>query len=299
MRLIPPALAVAPALLLSLLAACTASRIDLPPLAAAPGAAPLPGKFVWHDLITDTPEASRRFYRELFGWQFDDLPGVNYSVIRRSGRAIGGLVDQRRLPLSEDVSQWVPVLAVADVDAAARAARGAGAALLTPPRDLGRRGELAVIADPAGAVLALLQGRDGDPPDTLPEPGEFLWNELWTADPAAAAAFYGGLAPYSVQELSLAPDLRYLLLSSAGRPRAGIRRDPRADSMPMWVSYLRVADRSALEALLDRVEGLGGSVVLPVTARPAGGHLAVITGPSGAGIALQTWPLAVAAAGDA
>jgi predicted enzyme related to lactoylglutathione lyase len=57
------------------------------------------------------------------------------------------------------------------------------------------------------------------------------------------------------------------------------------------VNYLRVADLAALEAILERVEDLGGRVLQPATARPAGGYLAVLQGPSGAGIALQTWPL--------
>ena len=40
-----------------------------------------------------------------------------------------------------------------------------------------------------------------------------------------------------------------------------------------------------------RVEALGGRVALEAQPRPIGGSVAVILGPSGAGIALQTWPL--------
>ena len=35
---------------------------------------------------------------------------------------------------------------------------------------------------PAGALLALLQTRDGDPADREAEIGDFLWDELWTTD---------------------------------------------------------------------------------------------------------------------
>jgi predicted enzyme related to lactoylglutathione lyase len=57
---------------------------------------------------------------------------------------------------------------------------------------------------------------------------------------------------------------------------------------PVWVNYLRVEDPSAITT---RVEGLGGRVLLDVRERDVGGSAALIAGPSGAGVALQTWPL--------
>jgi len=40
-----------------------------------------------------------------------------------------------------------------------------------------------------------------------------------------------------------------------------------------------------------RVEELGGIVILDASPRPLGGEVAFVAGPSGAGVALQTWPL--------
>jgi len=57
---------------------------------------------------------------------------------------------------------------------------------------------------------------------------------------------------------------------------------------PVWVNYLRVADPAAIAA---RVEALGGRVLVPVQARRIGGYAGLVAGPSGAGIALQTWPI--------
>ena len=281
--------------LLLCLGACAPASYDLPSLAG--GAGRLPGKVVWHDLISDTPAATARFYGELFGWTFEPVPGVNYTLIRHDGRAIGGLVDQGRLPVDEDISQWVALLAVDDIEAAAAAVGPAGGRLLTNPTSLGRRGRVAVAADPEGAIFALLETGGGDPPDRSgpPAPGGFLWDELWAVDTAGAASFYGRLLPYEAETLALEGELDYRVLSAAGRPRAGIRPHPVADSAPLWVNYLRVADLAALEAILARVDDLGGRVLQPATARPAGGYLAVLQGPSGAGIALQTWPLEPAA----
>ena len=283
--------------LAALVVACTAAQLDIPPLTPDEGGAHLPGKVVWHDLLTDTPQQTRDFYGELFGWEFRPLPGgVNYELIYFRGEPIGGMVDQTRLPTQADISQWVVVLGVADVDAAVDQVRTGGGTVFTEPTSLGARGRIAVVADPQGALLALLQTDGRDPVDRQAPPasGVFLWNELWTGDPASAASFYMALAPYSqdVRELQAGEQtMDYHVLESSGKPRVGIRGKPMQELPSRWVSYLRVGDETALKQIVSRVEELGGGVLASATPRPAGGSVAVIAGPSGAGIALQTWPV--------
>jgi predicted enzyme related to lactoylglutathione lyase len=276
-----------------LLASCASTDFSIPAVSATTDGSRQPGRVIWHDLLTDALEQSKTFYSELFGWQFEPLDGVNYTLIRHRGELIGGMVDQDQLPTTRDVSQWVVMMSVPDVERAARRLSDAGGALFTPPTSLGERGAIAVAADPQGAVLALLQTRDGDPPDPdgPPPVGRFLWNELWADDVDAAARFYAGLTGMASEQVTLDGahgSVDYRLLTAAGRPRAGIRKNP-LDATPLWVSYLRVADEASLAAILARVEPLGGRILMPATARPAGGVLAVVTDPSGAGIALQTW----------
>lgn len=280
----------------ALLASCSAVQFNLPGVAQHGDGRHLPGKVIWHDLLTDTPEQTQVFYGELLGWEFEELSlgDANYTLIRHRGRAIGGMVDQTRLPTEADISQWVVVISVTDVERAVAAVAAAGGAVITAPTSLGERGDIAVVADNQGAVLALLQTRDGDPPDpgAAAASGDFLWDELWSADPGAARDFYRAAVGYTVEERQLGSDaqqLDYHILSTGGRPRAGLRERPRADIPPTWVSYLRVADADQLDAILSQVEALGGRVLVPATERPAGGRVALIAGPSGAGIALQTW----------
>ena len=80
----------------------------------------------------------------------------------------------------------------------------------------------------------------------------------------------------------------YRVLRSNDAPRAGILANPVDDLDAVWVNYLRVEDPAAITA---RVESLGGSVLLEARDRDIGGQAAIIMGPSGAAIALQTWPL--------
>ena len=282
-------------LLILVLGAC-ASQFSVPPVTQSATGEHLPGKIIWHDLLSDTPVLTEVFYSKLFGWKFEALAdkSINYTMIRHNGELIGGMVDQNRLPNKKDISQWVVGLSVADIEVATAALREAGGTVFTPPTSLGDRGHIAVVADQQGAVLALLQTRAGDPPDNVhtPSPGEFLWDELWAEDVAGSVQFYGQLAQYSVLEETLgtqASPVEYHVLKSSGLARAGIRPNPVEDLMPMWVSYLRISNLEQLDAILAQVEPLGGNILVPATERPGGGVVAVIAGPSGAGIALQTW----------
>lgn len=278
------------------------SSTNMPAITDQPTQVTLQGKVVWHDLITDAPEASKHFYQELFGWEFEqvDIDGglfnaVDYTLIRHNGRLIGGMVNQAHLKTQEDISQWISVISVADVDAATAVVTTAGGTVLTAPVNLAKRGRSAVVADPQGALFTLLQTNSGDPLDEAePDVGGFLWNELWTEDVAAAADFYKQLADYAdegnVLQDNAENNREYRLLSSQGKPRVGIMKLPVEDLTPIWVSYLRIEDASALDAIVARVEELGGAILLDPQDREIGGRVALIAGPSGAGIALQTWP---------
>lgn len=281
-------------LLLALGTACSSFNVNVP--AITDQGQQLPGKIVWHELLTDTPAETRVFYSELFGWEFEALPDkrINYTLIRHGGRAIGGMIDQTRLPTDADISQWVALIAVSDIESAVEAVRSGGGTVFTPPTSLGDRGRIAVVADSQGALSALLQSEGGEPADSTETPavGDFLWDELWTGDPVRAAAFYATLAAYEVEQKTLGVEgdsVNYQVLSAQGEVRAGIRANPFPDAPPVWVNYLRMADRAALDAVLAEVEALGGKVLVPAVQRPGGGTVAMIAGPSGAGIALQTW----------
>lgn len=283
-------------LVLGLTVGCTTSRLSLPAVTETPDSDRHPGKFIWRDLITDTPAASRTFYETLFGWEFQsvgDLMGMatdsTYTLIRHNGRLIGGMVDAKSLGRSEDVAQWVAVMSVADVQQAVATVASQGGQVLTPPLDVADRGTMAVVTDPQGALLGLLQTRSGDPADLNPDYGDFLWDELWTTDVAAATEFYQALAGYDRQDLPAGNSGHsYRVLQGEGVPRAGVLAQPFSGERPVWVTYIRVRDPAAITS---RVEALGGTVYVEAQTRPIGGTVALIADPSGAGIALQTWPL--------
>ena len=281
--------------LVCVLQACATSQPHLPSVTESPTGYRQSGKIIWHDLITHTPEASKRFYRELFGWEFEELGldfgfgrTVNYTLIRNRGELIGGMVDANLLgrPNPEQLSQWVVAMSVDDLDAAVATAVGEGGKVLTPPTDVSERGRMALIKDNQGAALALLQTRDGDPVDRDVRSGGFLWDEVWTGNVDSAISFYARLAKLEVSTFPMANGAAYRYMRSAGTARFGFLQTPVEVLPPTWTSYLRVEEPATIVA---RVAGLGGRVLVPLQRRGEVEQAALLAGPSGAGIAIQTW----------
>jgi len=281
------------ALIILLVAGCAAVRINLPPITDAATDERHNGKVVWRDLLTNSPEESRRFYGELFGWQFEKqgldigIGGGGYTLIRHNGRLIGGIVDTNALGKDENISQWITTMSVTDIDAAAGRVADAGGIVMAEPTAIGSRGQMAVVEDATGAVFAMIQTSEGDPPDHEPDYDGWLWDELWTNDVEKATEFYRNVIGFQHTDHDV-EDRNYRVLKVDDTPRAGVLANPFEGERPVWVNYLRVKDPSAITA---RVEDLGGRILVEAQDRPIGGEVAVIAGPSGAGVALQTWPL--------
>jgi len=282
-----------------LAAACTAMNINLPSVTDSPTGERFPGKIIWRDLLTNDPAASQQFYGELFGWTFESVGAASnlnsdsdYTLIRHNGKLIGGMIDTLALNGRDDISQWIISMSVEEIDTRIETVNASGGKVMTPPTDLQDRGRLAVISDAEGALIGLLETRDGDPRDSEAGMGDFLWDELWTTDVENASAFFKSLTDLSAGAVDIDPDeavaREYSLLKAGDTPRVGIMPSPLDGLDPVWVSYLRVESPAAIAS---RVADLGGHIIVEAGPRPLGGEVAFIAGPSGAGIALQTWPL--------
>ena len=269
---------------LLLLAAC--QGVPFSPITEPPTHRSLPGKIVWHDLVTPDVAAARAFYGALFGWQFEARSG--YTVIRHGGRSIGGMVSARGRA-DTGAARWVISLSVDDVDAAVARATAAGGKLLLGVMDVPQRGRFALISDNRGAQLGLLRSASGDPLDVPPASGDWLWNELWSNDLSASLAFYQALAAYQVEAPTAAADQRsepYRVLSRDGKWRVGIGQIPWQDVHDQWLPYVRVDDVAALTA---RVEPLGGRVIMQSDAATPGNPRALVADPAGAVLIIEEW----------
>ena len=274
-------------------------------LAAAPAGAaspPLPaiqtpattehhaGKVIFVELVTPDLAAAKQFYGGLFGWTFRDLDlaGMPYAEAMLGDEAVAGLLQRPMQAGGQRQPAWLSYFAVPDVDTVEQAALQHGAKRLFAPHSFPNRGREAVLADPQGAVFAILNSSSGDPPDLLADPGEWIWSSLITTDPDADAGFYQTVFGYDVFELPGKGSAPHLMLSSDGYARATVNPLPadRPTVHPRWVNYVRVEDAAAAAA---KVTALGGRVLVAPLVEPDGGTVAIVADPAGAPFGLLQW----------
>ncbi len=261
-----------------------AASSDLPGLVAPATTERHAGKMVFAELVTPDLAAAKQFYGGLFGWTFQGT-GL-FAQASLGGRVVGGIV-QRPLPAGRQPG-WLSFLAAGNVEAADAAAVQHGAKLLFEPHPVANLGQEAVLADPQGAVFAVLASSSGDPADDLAQPGEWIWSSLITSDPAADAAFYKAVFGYDVFDLPDAQDAKHLILASGNYARASVNPIPASwtTGRPRWLSYVRVGD---MKAMVAKVATLGGRVVLPPRIDRHGGEIALVADPQGALFGLLEW----------
>jgi hypothetical protein len=276
-------------LLVAGLAACaTVSRPDLSGMSFS--TAPLIGKVVWNDLITEDVDAARRFYGELFGWSFEDATGPGrrgYALARSGDVYVAGFVPVDAPADGSKLSRWLPYLSVTDVDRAVASGVDAGARVAVAARNVSL-GRVAAMIDPEGAVIGVARSNVGDPDDktTAAAPGRVVWTELLSNDSDNAAAFYKSLVGYDVREVERRGGT-YTLLGNGGADRAGILKNPTEKWDPVWLTYFGVHDAAAAAR---KAEQLGGKILLAASPEVRDGSMAVVADPSGAVLVLQKWP---------
>jgi len=275
-------------LLMAAIAACTtSSKPDLLGMTFADD--PLIGKVIWHDLITEDLESTKRFYSGMFDWTFEDTKapsGQDYTVARSGNVYVAGMVAIESPEDGSTYSRWLPYISVSDVDAALSRATAAGGSIAATARDV-NLGRVAAILDPEGAVIGLARSKFGDPDDrtTTAGPGRPMWTELLADDTDAAISFYQALVGYDLRTLERRGG-QYSLLGGSGVDRVGIMKNPSEDVKPVWLTYFGVNDPAAAA---ERAKSLGGRIILAPSDELRNGTLAVVEDPSGAILVLQNW----------
>jgi predicted enzyme related to lactoylglutathione lyase len=114
----------------------------------------VPGALAWNDLISPDVAGSAAFYRDLFGWDIQELaPGEYWSIANGANRN-GGMMP---MPPGSHPA-WNLYFAVDDVDATVARARELGGDTVMGPMDVPNGGRLAVLRDPQNAVFSVLTG---------------------------------------------------------------------------------------------------------------------------------------------
>jgi hypothetical protein len=245
-----------------------------------------PGTFSWSDLQTDDLDGAKRFYGDLLGWSYADIPigdDAVYSMAQVDGHNVAGLGERQDESIPP---HWNCYVTVEDVDASAARAAELGASLLAEPFDVFDAGRMAAFADPQGAVLSLWQPKNSIGAGLVNVPGALTWNDLMSPDIPASSDFYGGLFGWEIAEIEGAGG-QYWSITNNGRTNGGIMPAP-PGGHPVWNLYFAVEDADAAVA---KATSLGASTIMGATDVPNGTRFAVLGDPSGAVFSIAAGPM--------
>ncbi|MFC3849427.1 VOC family protein [Corynebacterium hansenii] len=260
------------------------------------------------DLVSSAPRKSERFYRELMGWEFRaagegggrrvaKLMGMPVSVLfgADADAGDGGGAAASDAP-SATADQWRVNFHVDDAATVVEKARGLGADVALEPVELVDGGAMAVIVDPTGAMVGLLQQPGEQAFVAAGEPGAPVWFELIAGDGDRfddVVAFYHELFGWEIAVRARTEQGVYAVAMEGGAPFAGLVAGPQVagpdqeGAFTGWLAYLGVEN---IGQAVMRTQELGGEVVVPVQDTEFG-PLATIADPAGATTVLCEVPL--------
>ncbi|MDQ1741543.1 MAG: uncharacterized protein QOE53_3195 [Pseudonocardiales bacterium] len=243
-----------------------------------------PATISWVDLATSDQAGAKQFYGGLLGWEYEDMPageGIVYSMAKHRGRSAAAISPQQPEEAAQGIPpHWNVYVTVEDVDASAGKAREAGGKVLAPPFDVFDAGRMAVVADPAGAVLCLWQAGTNIGAEVVNEPGSMTWADCATTDPAAAQGFYSSLLGWRFDQMSEEPP--YWVIFNGERSQGGMTAPP--PGVPSnWFPYFGVI---GIEETMQIADAFGGTPFLGPVDVPNGSRFALIQDPQGAPFAI-------------
>ncbi len=215
------------------------------------------GSFIWYELMTPDPDASKAFYDAVVGWTIasqSSAPGgaVDYRMITRSDGGNSGGVLKLDHAMQDHGARpmWLGYLYAEDVDARVAAIAADGGKVLMPPHDAPGIGRFAMVTDPVGVPFYLM--RPTPPADnvdatsdvfSVDQPQHVRWNELGTTDPEGMIVFFRrhfGWDQEGEMDMGLLGKYRFL---QHGRVTIGAMM-PKMPQVPMsaWTYYIGVDD---------------------------------------------------------
>lgn len=238
------------------------------------------GTVVWVDLSTTDVERAIHFYERLFGWHYNehDTEMGTYVVARVAAGEVGGMMSQPPEQAASGVPpSWTVFIGTEHLEATLAAARELGGSVLQSPMSIPGGARVAVVADPTGAALALMQSPPSEHGMVWGEPGGVSWIECLSRDPAASRRFHEELFGWKSEEGTGG----YVVFNRDGERVGGLTATPAsvpAEVPSCWLVYFAVADVTSTCA---RVAELG-AVVLEPAHDIEEGRFAVLEDPAGA-----------------
>jgi predicted enzyme related to lactoylglutathione lyase len=239
--------------------------------------------------MTPDTAGAKAFYPGLLGWGVEEMPGgeMAYTIVG-PGAGVGGIMETPADAKARGVPpNWTAYVAVDDVDAAAAKAKALGGSAHVEPTDIPGIGRFAVIADPTGAVIAIMTPAPMDtsrPTVERDAVGNVGWHELYSGDLEKAFSFYAELFGWTKDsDMDMGPLGAYRLFSNQDGQAGGMMTKPENVPAPAWLYYFRVGD---IDEAARQVTGAGGRVLMGPMEVPNGEWVVQGQDPQGAMFAL-------------
>jgi len=248
-----------------------------------------PGTFCWIDMGSPDPEASKKFYTELFGWTYVDAPAgpdMVYTLFKLNGHDVCAMYQMQDDQKAQGIPpHWSSYVSVVSADETAAKAEELGGTLMMPPFDVMEAGRMAMIQDPTGAIVAGWQARADIGARIVNEPNSLCWNELVTSDHVKAAEFYTKLFGWTTKGPDSGAPIQYTEFFNGERAAGGMYEPPAEwGNVPShWMPYISVAD---CDETAQKAQSLGAEIKAPPSDVPNVGRFATIQDPQGAVISI-------------
>jgi predicted enzyme related to lactoylglutathione lyase len=222
-------------------------------------------KFCRFDLRTTDADAARKFYASVLGHDRSVIWPLHEQALANGARP-----------------HWLGSIGVEDVERVSAAFVERGATRLGPTRPSSDGGQMAVLRDPGGALMAIAT------PPVANTQIDVVWHALNTNDAARATTSYRELFGWALNDrIELGAQGSFQEFAwEAGGASVGVIGDVagRPGVHPQWLFFF---DVEALEPSIAKVRALGGIALEPI-ALPNGQIICVCDDPQGAAFALRS-----------
>ncbi len=123
-----------------------------------------PGSFVHIEFASSDPEKTRKFMEDVFDWEFQFMPEMEYHTYATPSGPGGGLMK----PMADQQPGILNYLLSHDIDADVRKIEECGGRILAPKREIPGVGWWAVFQEPTGITMALFETKPEERPRPRP-----------------------------------------------------------------------------------------------------------------------------------
>lgn len=113
---------------------------------------PKEGSIVHVEIHSGDPGRTKAFYGDVFGWKFQDVPEMNYSLWEAPGKPAGGL--QKHGDKGPMVLNYIMAK---DIDTTLTKVENAGGRILERKMEIPGQGWWALFQEPGGTLMALYE----------------------------------------------------------------------------------------------------------------------------------------------